>query len=193
MDISKEDLIENKDFNGLDLSNLSLNYKLFIGVTFRNCDFTSTKFDETTLEDCTFIDCNLSVSEFNQTKFHNTTFIGCKILSINFKRCCQFVVDFGFNNCLVQGCSFSDMKLNRLNFVKSTIVDCDFFDSSLVKSSFKGSDLSDSNFQNTNLSEANFQDAKNYIINPSANNIKKAIFSIPEAMSLLREFKIVIK
>jgi hypothetical protein len=43
------------------------------------------------------------------------------------------------------------------------------------------------------LSCADFTDAKNYSIDPTANRLKKTIFSIPEALLLLKAFDVVLK
>jgi uncharacterized protein YjbI with pentapeptide repeats len=54
-------------------------------------------------------------------------------------------------------------------------------------------DFKDSKFSNTDLSYADFTQAKNYDINPNYNKIKRAIFSIPEVLTLLQGFDVVIK
>ncbi|MGL1892806.1 MAG: pentapeptide repeat-containing protein [Spirochaetaceae bacterium] len=193
MDILTEDYIENEIIDSLQGADKSIIYKVFSNCTFNSCDFSNTNFSETTFEDCIFNDCNFSVSNFFQTKFRGVKFDGCKLLGLNFRKCDQFVIDFEFNNCLIQGCSFSDMKLNKIKFLKSSVIDCDFFDSFLSGADFSGCDLSETNFLHSDLRKANFKGAKKYIINPSANKIEKAIFSLPEAMSLLRDYKIIIK
>ena len=45
----------------------------------------------------------------------------------------------------------------------------------------------------TNLSSADFSGAQNYQIDANENTIKKAIFSLPEALSLLSTFDIKIQ
>jgi hypothetical protein len=48
-------------------------------------------------------------------------------------------------------------------------------------------------FLDTNLSYADFSKAVNYVIDPRANRLKKTVFSMPEAMSLLSAFDIILK
>ena len=45
-------------------------------------------------------------------------------------------------------------------------------------------------FNRTRLDRANFTDASNYAIDPMANSVEGASFSIPEVLSLLSTFKI---
>ena len=68
------------------------------------------------------------------------------------------------------------MKLNKIKFVNSNIIDSDYFNTDLRDSSFLSSGLKNTNFLNSDLRKANFKDAKNYIINPLSNKIEKAIF-----------------
>jgi fluoroquinolone resistance protein len=53
--------------------------------------------------------------------------------------------------------------------------------------------FSGSLFDNTNLFKANLKNCINYNINPLNNNIKKAKFSLPEALTLLDAFEIQIQ
>lgn len=50
---------------------------------------------------------------------------------------------------------------------------------------FRNTDFEKSIFSKTNLYKVNFKGAKNYYIDIKNNNIKKAKFSLPEALSLL--------
>jgi uncharacterized protein YjbI with pentapeptide repeats len=73
------------------------------------------------------------------------------------------------------------------------IHETDFFDVDLHEADFSHSDLKGSNFQKANLVKANFTGARNYFINPLANQIAKARFSSPEALALLAAFDIVVE
>ena len=54
----------------------------------------------------------------------------------------------------------------------------------LVEADFAGSDLERALFKGCDLEKANFIGAKNYSIDVTANTIKGARFSLPEAISL---------
>jgi len=68
----------------------------------------------------------------------------------------------------------------------------DLAEADLADGDFRGTDFLNSKFLHTNLTKANFTDARNYTINPISTTVKKAKFSLPEAISLLRAFDIVI-
>ena len=62
---------------------------------------------------------------------------------------------------------------------------CDFENNNLTYSNFEGTEFKNTFFKNSDLSFASFKNATNYNINPNINIIKKAKFSLPEALSLL--------
>ena len=90
------------------------------------------------------------------------------------------------------GCNFSDLKMKRTSFLGSKVKECYFNDTFLMEADFRETDLEGSIFHHADLSKADFRDAKNYSINPQSNTLKKARFSIPEALSLLNFFDILI-
>jgi uncharacterized protein YjbI with pentapeptide repeats len=61
----------------------------------------------------------------------------------------------------------------------------DFREADLTDGDFSGTDLSGIIFMNTVLDGADFRRASNYNISPMENSISKAVFSLPEAISLL--------
>ena len=67
-------------------------------------------------------------------------------------------------------------------------MNCDLREAQFTKSS-----LEESIFENTNLTKADFSEAIDYTINPERNKIKKAKFSMPEVLGLLKEFNIIVK
>jgi len=60
----------------------------------------------------------------------------------------------------------------------------------LRSANFSGADLDGTLFNGTNLELANLRSAINYSINPELNRIRKAKFSMPEAVKLLDFFEI---
>ena len=83
--------------------------------------------------------------------------------------------------------------MNKTIFKNSKVHKCFFNKTSLIEADFSNCDLLETTFHNCNLSKSNFCNAINYDINPLVNNIKKAKFSLPEAVGLLRGFDIIIK
>jgi len=83
--------------------------------------------------------------------------------------------------------------MKKTEFKKCILKETDFIDTDLTGSNFAGSDLTKSKFQNSNLEKSNFVGATNYIFDPSNNKIKKAKFSAPEVLALLKSFDITIE
>lgn len=69
-------------------------------------------------------------------------------------------------------------KLNKNRFRNSRITEADFTGSVLKDLSFINCDLQRSIFRNTNLEGVDFRSSFNYSIDPSANGVKKARFSL---------------
>ena len=88
--------------------------------------------------------------------------------------------------------TFIGLNLNGIPVVNCQAVNVDFREADLSDSDFSGSNLSDSLFIHTNLTAADLSQARNYSIDPGLNNIKKARFLLPEAMSLLYNMDIIL-
>ena len=65
------------------------------------------------------------------------------------------------------------------------IQDCGFEECNLEKALFDNCNLAQTVFIKNNLKKANFVSSKNYLIDPKQNDIDKAEFSLPEALSFL--------
>ncbi|RLD86106.1 MAG: hypothetical protein DRJ02_09200 [Bacteroidetes bacterium] len=90
--------------------------------------------------------------------------------------------------------SFYGMKLKKMKIHKCISHDVNFSEADMQLSKFNYTDLQDSIFQNTNLMKANFENAFNYNgIDLLNGKIKKAVFSMPEALVLLNNFDIILK
>jgi len=98
-----------------------------------------------------------------------------------------------FHGCNVSHSLFQRMALPKLEMTACTVREADFTGTNLAKANFTGTDLLGSRFAETDLTGADFTDAVNYTIDPRTNRVKKAIFSLPEALSLLGAFDIVMK
>jgi uncharacterized protein YjbI with pentapeptide repeats len=120
-------------------------------------------------------------------------FKDCKIVGIDFSLSNPLLLKLKFLNCLIQGANFSDLKLGNTTFYESTIKESDFLNCDLTDSDFSKTNLEGTLFHHTNLSRADFRDATGYTINPLANTLKKAIFSMPEAARLLEALDIIVE
>lgn len=69
----------------------------------------------------------------------------------------------------------------------------DYTNSILQKAEYDTCVFENCNFENSDLERSNFHSAYNFNINPSKNNIKKAIFSKENIIGLLKSEHIIIK
>ncbi len=87
----------------------------------------------------------------------------------------------------------TDIKMKGSAFTGCELRECYFQNSFLVEVDFSGSTFRETLFSNANLEKASFVGAQGYSIDPRGNKVRKAVFSVPEVLSLLGAFEIVIK
>jgi fluoroquinolone resistance protein len=97
-----------------------------------------------------------------------------------------------FINCTLNYSTFTGLKLPKAQFTHCVARDVDFADADLSGANCTETDFSDSRFLHTNLTEADFTGATHYSIAVNLNTVKKAKFSLPEAMSLLYSLDIIL-
>jgi len=88
---------------------------------------------------------------------------------------------------------FTRLSLQKMEMVECVAREVDFTGTNLTRANLGKTDFLGSRFVDTNLSYADFSQAVNYTIDPRANRVKKAVFSLPEAVSLLSAFDIVLR
>ena len=115
------------------------------------------------------------------------------MLGVDFSALKTLLIEWSFNNCLIEFCNFGRLKIRRTKFLECEIRDTDFVSADITEADFSGSDLQGSKFQNTILEKADLSSARNYFIDPLQNRIKRAKFSYPEVLGLLASFGIVIE
>jgi len=154
------------------------------GCVFSHCVFLNCIFKECRFIDCSFSECTLSAITLNQTIFHEVVFIKSKIIGMDWTKA-RSIRGLSFQSSVLDYSNFSYIKHPKLLLKDSAVHEVDFTEADLSDSSFNGSDLHRSVFHHTNLSGSSFAGAYNYAIDPTANKVAKARFSLPEAASLL--------
>ncbi|MBL8965732.1 MAG: pentapeptide repeat-containing protein [Spirochaetaceae bacterium] len=193
MDILAMEAIDGEEPNGLDFSLCDLSGKEFSRCSFTDCDFSECDLTGTTFEKCGFTSCNLSNPVIAKARFVDVVFDRSKLLGLNFHHCDQLVFDIAFLECAVRSCNFTDLKMKKARFTRSEFRDCDFQNTFLVEADFSEAVFDNTLFHNSDLQRASFYRAAGYSIDPGTNKLKKAVFSVPEVLSLLGPLGIVIK
>lgn len=173
---------------------LDLTGALLEGIRFRDCSFVRCIFSEATFShcrfsDCEFTDCNLSLLKLGNSGFDAITFTDCKMLGIQWAQAhwprVRLAKALAFTRCVLNDSSFFGLDLRECAWIECRALDVDFTDANCEDADFSGTDLQDSVFSRTRLVRANFTDACHYRIDIFRNDIKRARFSLPEAVALL--------
>lgn len=178
-----------QQFKNIDLSNTELKEKEFDNCYFDRCNFTETSFLCCKFYQCTFVHCNLSLMNVKDSSFFDTTFEASKAIGINWTQAAWSKIKLcsllKFYKCALNHSSFFGLYLKELVIIECDAKEVDFRESNCSEAEFTHTDFAGSFFGQTNLTKANFTDAINYTIDAFNNEIKKAKFSLPEAICLL--------
>lgn len=178
-------MAEDQTFVGQDFSGCSWRDQVFTSCVFENCIFIEADFSSAQFSDCRFKRCNLHLVRLDGCRLQEVTFEGSKVVGAELYRCAGRFFSPRFEGCMLMGCNFSEAKMKNGFFRGCKIHDCSFSSSQLVGADFREADLAGTTFHHTDLSKADFRGAMNYSIDPQANTVKKARFSVPEVLSLL--------
>lgn len=161
----------------------------FLECTFQSLNLSDLSLKNSKFVECHFKNCNLSNTEVLNVTFREVTFKTCKMLGINWSLS-KAISLLRIEDSQLDYSVFQELSLNNSEFLNSSMKEVDFSNSSLVKSIFSGSDLNMSNFTGVDLRESDFREAINYSLDPNFTKIRKAKFSLPEALSLLEHLEI---
>ncbi|MGD1947561.1 MAG: pentapeptide repeat-containing protein [Croceivirga sp.] len=174
-----------------DFQKIHLQKGDYENCTFEGCQFQEGLLDNQNFVECRFIDCDLTNANISHTQFNSVVFEGCKLVGIQFDTCAPLLLRLSFKECNLSLSRFYDMQLPSTHFTDCKLHQVDFGYTNLSKSIFTNCDFKDALFENTNLSAADFSTAFNFNIEPTQNNIKKALFSAYGLMGLLKKHDIV--
>ncbi|NWF88650.1 MAG: pentapeptide repeat-containing protein [Ignavibacteriaceae bacterium] len=179
-------------FKELDIADSMVNDREFYKCTFDSCNMSNVIFQNCRIEDCEFHNCDLSLSKLNESEFIAVKFYKTKMIGMNWTEVknLNYIV---FDKCKLSHSSFYGLSLKLFVFKDCLANEVDFTNANLNKANLSGTDFEGSKFNNTDLSQADFTQSRNYNIDPNFNIIKKAVFSIPEVITLLQGFDIKIK
>jgi fluoroquinolone resistance protein len=114
-------------------------------------------------------------------------------MGLNFSLCNDFLFEASFLNCNLDYCSFFQKKMKKAKFSDCSMKEADLAEVDLTMAVFQQCDLENASFAGTLLEKADFRTAKNYILDPENNIIRKARFSYPGVIGLLAKYNIEIE
>jgi len=172
-----------------------------VSTEFHECLFLHSSFAESVLRQCRFVDCvfrqsDLSLVRFPGCSFTRTRFERCKVIGVNWTEAywpkAGLGDSLGFSECAISHSTFLGLSLRGIKLIDCVALDVDFREADLSGADFAGTDLAQSVFGDTNLAQADLSRARNYSIDPAQNELHRARFSLPEALSLLHSMDIVL-
>ncbi|PQO25575.1 hypothetical protein C5Y96_24905 [Blastopirellula marina] len=190
--INGENVFHDVTFTGLDLSGAQLRNKEFSNCRWESCHFFETELVECNFEDCFWKSCNLSVTVLKGAGFVDCRFYGSKLLGVNWAAGTRMPFRVSFENSDLSNSSFARMRLTKIQMKRCRLREADFSHTKMPYADLSGCDLKDARFFGTDLSNANLRNAEAYCIDPTQNTLKGARFSLPEALSLLQPFQVVV-
>ena len=115
------------------------------------------------------------------------------MLGLLFYKCNEFGLVFRMEDCNLSHSSFYQTKIRKTSFVSSILNEVDFTECDLTNSILDRCDLLNAKFENSILGKVDFRSSFNYSIDPEANQIKKARFSMAGLPGLLDKYEIEIE
>jgi fluoroquinolone resistance protein len=187
-----EETYYRETFTGLELTEETIKSITYEECVFESCSLIGTKLVNCRFATCKFNDCTLSAVSPMDCRFVDVAFTNCKTIGIDWTRTHQFR-EIVFKNSQLNYCNFRFMKLPKIKMTGCEVKDADFGETDLSHGDFKNTDFEKTRFFKTDLTEANFKGAKNYLIDPRGNTLKKTRFSYPEVLTLLNGLDIIIE
>jgi len=184
----------NQHFKGVDLSKQKIHAKEFDNCHFIDCNLTEVNFIKCKFSECLFKNCNLSMIKVNGCSFFDVIFEDSKAIGVNWTMAhwptIKLSAPVKFYKCILNDSSFLGLSLSEMIMTECKAHDVDFREADCAQADFSYTDFTNSLFNKTNLTEANFRGATHYNIDIFLNEIKRAKFSLTEAINLLNSLEI---
>jgi len=187
------------EYEEIVFEKLDMPEQMLEGYRFDQCKFSKCNFNEATFKQCQFIDCeflhcNLSLIKVNQSSFLNAVFEDSKVIGVNWSYGqwpqVKLPSPIHFHRCDISLSSFFELSLAEITIEDCKAHEVDFREADLSQANLAYTDFLGSQFVRTKLISADFTEAVNYNIDIELNDIRKATFSFPEAISLLNSLEI---
>ena len=188
MDSYFENMTFNSESNSFDLKK-SLE---FVECHFFGIDFSQYNLSRFRFLDCEFHECNLSNSSLKGANFKHSIFNKSKLIGLNWSEATSLSIS-SFSECILDYSIFHSMNLKCFIFTDCKMMEVEFSESQLAKALINRCMLRGTTFNKANLQEADLRGSTEYFIDVRYTNVKKAKFSMPEALSLLSSLDIILE
>ncbi|WP_128547049.1 pentapeptide repeat-containing protein [Larkinella soli] len=165
----------------------------FEQCTFRKLDLSGQALTKAGFVDCRFEDCTLSRVTLKETKLYDVVFMDCRLPHVDFGACDPFGFHVDFSGCRLDSAVFTDRKMKKSRFEDCSLREAFFLNCELVGVLFRNCNLEGARFDRNDLSQADFTTSYHLRLDPDANRLKKAKFSLYNLPGLLSRYDLVIK
>lgn len=180
-------------FTADNWSGRALQGNLFEQCAFDRCDLSRADLSKSRLIDCSFHGCDLTMVKLRSTGLQDVRFDECKLLGVDFSACNPMLLKLGFNTCKMDHAVLVGMKLKGIRFDRCSMQGTDLSGAELEDAAFVQCDLLNAVFERTVLRKADLTTAINFRIDPAANDLRGARFSMDGAAALLATYGIVVE
>ena len=178
-------------FSETSFSDKDLTGHVFEDCSFDKCELRDAILTRTRFIDCKFKSCDLSNAVLKSATFRDVAFDDCKLLGLQWAQLAT-LVNPSFRESNLNYCGFVGLKLKKTTFYKCNLRETDYSQADVSESDFRESNLLNARFNGTSLLKSDFRGAKDYLIDPIANQVRGARFTLPEAQGLLAGLGVVI-
>ena len=178
---------------GLDATRLLALGPDFEQYRFINCELTGASLAGLRFEDCLFERCNLTTAKLGGTALQNVAFADCKLLGVAFSACQDLLFGVHFDDCQLRYASFGGKKLAGTRFERCLLAETDFTNADLSNATLAGCDLTGTIFHGTRLAGTDFTTATGFSLDPEANYLVGARFSLAGLPGLLDKYGLVVE
>lgn len=180
------------EFKALDAKGLELADAEFDACVFKDCSFAGASLRRARFTNCRFENCDFTAAKLTGSRLRTASFKDCRAGGTNWAAATA-LDDLSFVHCLLDHGAFAGAKLPRLRLDDCRLREADFSEADLRSSVFSVCDLRGARFFGADLSGADLRGSFSYEIDAFRTKIKKARFSLPEAVSLLRGLDVILE
>lgn len=164
----------------------------FEQCTFKNLDLAGALFIGSNFINCHFENCDLTKVLTKNARFDDVSFTNCKLNSVDFSPCNPFGFHTDFQNCQLNNTVFLNRKLKKARFIECSLKSAQFLKCDLAGTQFKECNFDSARFEDNTLTQVDFSSSYNLELDPAANRVKKARFSLHNLPGLLTKYDLVI-
>ncbi|MFC5409632.1 pentapeptide repeat-containing protein [Larkinella bovis] len=167
-------------------------HQTFEQCVFKKLDLAGVALTDANFVNCRFEGCDLTRTQLKNTKLFEVSFVHCKLTYVDFGLCNAFGFHTSFQNCQLDYTVFLNRKLKKTHFIECSLKEAQFLKCELTGTIFKDCNLELARFEDNNLMQVDFSSSYNLALDPDANRIKKARFSLHNLPGLLTKYDLVI-